>query len=64
MYIPNAFTTDHDGVNDVFCLQHHGVREETFNFNIYDRLSNLVYATDLTGRSQMWLNAEEKGIAT
>tara|TARA_B110000259_G_scaffold158921_1_gene181646 strand:+ start:139 stop:441 length:303 start_codon:yes stop_codon:yes gene_type:complete len=56
MYIPNAFTTDHDGVNDVFCLQHHGVREETFNFNIYDRFSNLVYATDKIEKLECFLN--------
>ena len=57
MYIPNAFTPDHDGVNDVFCLQHHGVREETFNFNIYDRFSNLVYATDKIENLECFLNS-------
>jgi gliding motility-associated-like protein len=57
MYIPNAFTPDHDGVNDVFCLQHHGVREETFNFNIYDRFSNLVYATDKIEKLECFLNS-------
>jgi len=45
MYIPNSFTPDLDGVNDVFCIQYHGVRQETFHFNVYDRFSNLVYAT-------------------
>jgi len=45
MYIPNSFTPDLDGVNDVFCIQYHGVRQETFYFNVYDRFSNLVYAT-------------------
>jgi gliding motility-associated-like protein len=57
MYIPNAFTPDNDGVNDVFCLQHHGVRVETFNFNIYDRFSNLVYATDKIEKLECFLNS-------
>ena len=57
MYIPNAFTPDHDGVNDVFCLQYHGVREETFHFNIYDRFSNLVYATDKIEDLECFLNS-------
>ncbi|MDA0682395.1 MAG: gliding motility-associated C-terminal domain-containing protein, partial [Bacteroidetes bacterium] len=57
MYIPNAFTPDHDGVNDVFCLQYHGVREETFIFNIYDRFSNLVYATDKIENLECFLNS-------
>ena len=46
MYIPNSFTPDYDGVNDLFCLTHHGIQEATFYFNIYDRFSNLVYATE------------------
>ena len=45
MYIPNSFTPDLDGINDVFCIQFHGVRQETFYFNVYDRFSTLVYAT-------------------
>ena len=57
MYIPNAFTPDHDGVNDVFCLQHHGIRAETFLFNIYDRFSNLVYATDKIEKLECFLNS-------
>ena len=46
MYIPNSFTPDYDGINDKFCLQYNGIRIETFYLNIYDRFSNLVYATD------------------
>ena len=45
MYIPNSFTPDLDGINDVFCIQYHGVRKETFYFNVYDRFSTLVYTT-------------------
>jgi gliding motility-associated-like protein len=57
MYIPNSFTPDLDGVNDVFCLIHHGVREETFYFNIYDRFSNLVYATENIADLECFLNS-------
>jgi gliding motility-associated-like protein len=45
MYIPNSFTPDLDGINDVFCIKYHGVRKETFYFNVYDRFSTLVYTT-------------------
>ena len=45
MYIPNSFTPDLDGINDVFCIQFNGVRQETFYFNVYDRFSTLVYST-------------------
>jgi len=57
MYIPNSFSPDLDGLNDVFCLTHHGVREETFYFNIYDRFSNLVYATENITDLECFLNS-------
>jgi hypothetical protein len=46
MFIPNSFTPDLDGINDKFCLRYNGIREATFTFNIFDRFSNLVYATN------------------
>ncbi|MEC7863651.1 MAG: CotH kinase family protein [Bacteroidota bacterium] len=46
IYIPNSFTPDHDGVNDKFCLAYNGIRDATFIFNVFDRFSNLVYATN------------------
>jgi len=46
MYIPNSFTPDLDGKNDKFCISYHGVREETFTFNAYNRFSELVYSTN------------------
>ncbi len=57
IYIPNSFTPDLDGVNDVFCLTHHGVRGETFYFNVYDRFSNLVYATENITDLECFLNS-------
>jgi gliding motility-associated-like protein len=57
MYIPNSFTPDYDGINDLFCLTHHGIREATFYFNVYDRFSNLVYATENIADLECFLNA-------
>ena len=57
MYIPNSFSPDYDGVNDMFCLQYNGVRVSTFHFNIYDRFSNLVFATDNIEELECLLNS-------
>ena len=46
MDIPNSFTPDLDGFNDLFCISYSGVREETFIFNIYSRFSELLYTTN------------------
>jgi PKD repeat protein len=46
MYIPNSFTPDLDGINDNFCISYHGIRENTFTFNVYSRFSELVYSTN------------------
>ena len=46
IYIPNSFTPDLDGINDKFCIAYHGIREETFAFNVYSRFSELVYSTN------------------
>tara|TARA_B100000768_G_C11237429_1_gene357885 strand:- start:27 stop:1352 length:1326 start_codon:yes stop_codon:yes gene_type:complete len=56
MYIPNSFTPDNDDINDLFCLTHNGIREATFNFNVYDRFSNLVYATNKIADLECFLN--------
>jgi gliding motility-associated-like protein len=46
VWIPNSFTPDLDGINDKFCIAYHGIRENTFTFNVFDRFSNLVYSTN------------------
>ena len=56
MYIPNSFSPDYDGVNDLFCIYYNGVRAETFLFNIYDRFSSLVYSTDNINDLECLLN--------
>ena len=46
IWIPNSFTPDMDGINDRFCIAYHGIRENSFTFNVFDRFSNLVYSTN------------------
>ena len=38
LHIPNSFSPDWDGINDKFCINYHGILEETFTFNIYNRI--------------------------
>jgi len=46
IWIPSSFTPDKDGLNDKLCISYNGIREAIFNFNVYDRFSNLVYSTN------------------
>ena len=46
IYVPTSFTPDKDGLNDKLCIVQHGIRNETFVFNVYDRFSNLVFTTN------------------
>jgi len=45
LHIPNSFSPDWDGINDKFCINYHGIMEETFTFNIYNRIGELLYST-------------------
>ena len=46
MYMPNAFTPDEDNKNDRFCIDYHAIREQTFLFNVYTLLGELIYQTN------------------
>jgi gliding motility-associated-like protein len=46
LYIPNSFTPDLDGINDKFCISYHAIREETFTFNVYNRIGKLIFSTN------------------
>jgi len=49
IYVPNAFTPDDDGLNDVFLPIVRGVRSEGFEFLIFDRWGDVVFRTDQIG---------------
>jgi gliding motility-associated-like protein len=40
LYIPNAFTPNNDGINDVFYPQLTFVSDDTFSFIVFDRWGN------------------------
>ncbi|OUV76558.1 MAG: hypothetical protein CBC83_00420 [Flavobacteriales bacterium TMED123] len=45
IYIPSSFTPDWDGMNDKLCLYYNAIRENTFDFKIYDMRGEVVFFT-------------------
>ncbi len=57
-YAPTAFSPDGDKINDFFYIIAHGIKEEGFELNIYDRWGEIIWSTqkfykDLE-RSEKW----------
>jgi gliding motility-associated-like protein len=46
MYIPNAFTPNGDGLNDIFQPKGMGWKPDQYEFLIYDRWGNLIFKTN------------------
>ena len=46
LYIPNAFTPNGDGINDVFQAKGMGFKTEAFEMLIYDRWGNLIFKSN------------------
>ena len=44
LYVPNAFTPDNDGINDVFAVE--GTRVESFELEIWNRWGERIFWTD------------------
>ncbi len=57
-YAPTAFSPDGDRINDFFYIVAHGIKEEAFQLDIYDRWGEIIWSTnqfykDLE-RSEKW----------
>ena len=50
IYIPNAFTPNGDGNNDVFKFEGYGIVKEGFEFYVFDRWGNQLFFTDVIDR--------------
>ena len=46
IYIPNSFSPNSDAVNDLFYISYHGIRQNSFTINIYNRSNEVVYSTN------------------
>lgn len=46
IYVPNTFTPNDDGINDLFFAQGIGIDPENFEMWIFDRWGNLIFYTD------------------
>jgi gliding motility-associated-like protein len=46
IFVPNAFTPDGNGDNDVFIFKAFGIQEETLDFTIFDRWGDIMYHTN------------------
>jgi gliding motility-associated-like protein len=61
-YIPNAFTPNEDGFNEVFFGKSRGVKE--YNIWIFDRWGNLIWACDYKGKNIAWDNTGQDGMSS
>ncbi|MFM1932391.1 MAG: hypothetical protein RL226_1694, partial [Bacteroidota bacterium] len=60
IYVPNAFTPDNDGMNDVFYpVIGGGIAQEDYRFQIWDRWGDLVYESTVIG--QYWNGSVRNG---
>jgi gliding motility-associated-like protein len=50
IYVPNAFTPDGDGLNDIFIPSVEGVDEEDYDFMVFNRWGELIFQTDMVSK--------------
>lgn len=51
IYVPNAFTPDNDGINEVFMPIVSGVEEDEYSFRIFNRWGEVVFQTSTIGEA-------------
>ena len=57
IYVPNSFSPNGDGVNDLFFFKGYGITEVNFEFTIFNRWGEMIYQTQ---KFEPW-NGTEKG---
>jgi gliding motility-associated-like protein len=65
VYIPNTFTPNNDGINDVFQIKGSGIKADGFIMEIKDRWGNTVYTTkEITDAWDGKVNGKEAELGT
>jgi gliding motility-associated-like protein len=59
VFVPNTFTPDADGINDVFLPVVSGIKEETYKFWIMNRWGDIVFYTE--DSSKAWTGGYQDG---
>jgi len=67
MYIPNSFSPDNDQLNDKFCIEYSGIRENTFSFYVINREGEIIFETKnpqslLCSTNSGWDGKNQNGI--
>ena len=68
MYIPNSFSPDNDNLNDKFCIEYNGIRENNFSFYVINREGEIVFETEnssslLCSTNSGWNGKDKNGTA-
>lgn len=68
MYIPNSFSPDNDNLNDKFCIEYNGIRENNFSFYVINREGEIVFETEnssslLCSTNSGWDGKDKNGTA-
>lgn len=58
-YVPNTFSPNGDGTNDVFFVDGIGIDTERFDLKIYDRWGEMIY--QMTSPDDVWMGNYQKG---
>jgi gliding motility-associated-like protein len=61
VWVPNAFTPEQDGLNEVFVPVIKGAKPETYHFSIFDRWGTLVFESFEIG--EPWIGDVRNGNA-
>ena len=61
LYVPNAFTPDNDGVNDSFLPLGEGFLASSYNFLVFNRWGEVVFASTNPGEPWMGQNNQKAG---
>lgn len=58
-YVPNTFSPNGDGTNDVFFVDGIGIDSDRFNLKIYDRWGEMIY--EMNSPEEVWMGNHLKG---
>ena len=59
IYVPNTFTPDNDGINDVFMIKGQNIALDNFSFSVFNRWGDPVWTS--VDPSDVWTGSYQGG---